>query len=80
MLCLLVGHASIALHTAGHATNDIGECAMCVSYGDLSKAVSASPMVALSPSTPTYLPVPARNVNGLSTRIPTRQRGPPAPI
>ena len=80
MLGLLVGHDSIALHTAAHATNDAGECAICVSYGDLSKAVSAHPSGTVSPSKPMYLPAPDRNGVGLSARVPARQRGPPAPI
>ena len=77
---LLVGHASVALHTAAHAGSDGGECGICVSYGGLSKAVSADPAGFLSPSKPAYLPAPTRNGVDLRASVPVRQRGPPAPI
>ena len=80
MLGLLVGHDSIALHTAAHATSDSGECIICVSYGELAEAVSAHPIGNLSPSKLTYLLSPARDGVGLAARVPVRQRGPPAAI
>jgi hypothetical protein len=78
LLGLLIGHASIALHTASHATSDVGECGLCVSYGHLSKAVSAHPGHALSFSKPAYLAASIPSRVGMPAGVPARQRGPPA--
>jgi hypothetical protein len=74
LLGLLVGHASIALHTAAHSTSDAGDCEICVSYGNLSKAISANPGGLLSPSTPVFYAAPIRISLGLPARLPARQR------
>lgn len=78
MLGLLVGHASVALHSAAHAGNDVGECGICVSYGGLSKVVSTQPDIALSPSQPAFKATLVLINQGRQVAVPVRQRGPPA--
>jgi hypothetical protein len=78
MLGLLVGHASVALHTAAHASIDVGDCGICLSYGHLSKAVSVAPDAALPPPQPALEATLVRTSRGLQAPVPAHQRGPPA--
>jgi hypothetical protein len=77
MLGLLVGHASVALHSAAHAGNDVSDCGICVSYGGLAKLVSAQPDAALSPSRPAFKAALVPISEGRQVLVPARQRGPP---
>jgi len=39
LLALLIGHASVAVHAATHASGDTAECDLCITYNDSSKAL-----------------------------------------
>lgn len=80
LLGLLIGHISVALHTAAHATKDAGECSICISYGHLAKAVTDHPVLDLPRNRPLYVAAPEWPGDGLPALITVRQRGPPASI
>ena len=71
----VLGAAGLA---AAHASIDVGDCGICLSYGHLSKAVSVAPDAALPPPQPALEATLVRTSRGLQAPVPAHQRGPPA--
>jgi hypothetical protein len=77
LLGLLVGHASVAVHTATHASADSAHCDLCNSYGNASEALPEIDGPELPSGGDRHPTIAA--IGGISERsnLTTRQRGPP---
>jgi hypothetical protein len=49
ILALLVGHASFAVHAAGHDLVDVAECKVCISHGNTIGAVDTDTAQGVAP-------------------------------
>lgn len=78
LLGLLIGHASVAMHTAAHAMADVADCGICVSYGDLSKAIVDSQARHSIPTSKPVIATPVLTQAPQPRRAIVRQRSPPA--
>lgn len=77
LLGLLVGHASFAVHAASHGDTDTSECELCISYGDVAKALTANAAQDLAPAdSRAERPSVVLPSTGLDSIL-ERQRGPP---
>jgi hypothetical protein len=77
LLGLLVGHASLAVHTATHASADSAHCDLCNSYGNASEALPDTDDVELPHRIESHPAIDAiGRIVERSVRS-TRQRGPP---
>ena len=77
LLGILIGHASVAVHAASHGDLDTSDCELCISYGDVAKALTSQPVQDLAPAKECAERV--RAAAPRADRDPTleRQRGPP---
>jgi hypothetical protein len=77
LLGLLVGHASLAVHTATHVTADSAHCDLCNSYGNASEALpdASGPELPRNAYSHAVVAEVGRVVE--RTVLSTRQRGPP---
>jgi hypothetical protein len=77
LLGILVGHASFAVHAASHDDLDTSECRLCISYGDVSKALTSQPAHVLAPAGEHAVRIRAAAPRAELDVILERQRGPP---
>ena len=77
LLGILVGHASIAVHAASHDDLDTSECELCISYGDVAKALTSQPAQDLAPAEEFAERLRAAAPRADQDATLERQRGPP---
>jgi hypothetical protein len=77
LLGLLIGHVSVAVHAASHGDTGATECELCISYGDVAKALTTDPAQHLAPVAEPAARLPAVAPAGNPDATLERQRGPP---
>ena len=77
-LGLLVGHASLTVHAASHPLADAADCELCISYGDASLAIPASPLPADWPEQASGPSFAMGTAPSTAEAVPYFQRGPPS--
>jgi hypothetical protein len=78
LLALLIGHVSVAVHAATHASGDTAECDLCITYNDSSEALATHHDHDLAWAVEAHASPLGEDWHGPGLTTSIHQRGPPS--